>query len=377
VPVTLQAFSVSVTEPAIADLRRRLEATRWPDELPGLGWEYGIPVATVRDLCDYWHRDFDWDGFASRFNRFPQVIAQVGAERLHVIHARSASPEAVPVLLLHGWPGSVAEFLDVIAPLAQPGPDAFHVVVASLPGYGFGGPTTRVGINIQAVAKSLGEVMARLGYDKYLVQGGDWGAAVAAQMAAQSPANVTGIHLNLIRGGPADPDQPLAGLSEQDRQLVLATEEFRRVEMGYHALQSTKPQTLAYALMDSPAGLAAWILEKFHGWSDVGDDLVSVFSPDRLLDNISLYWLTGTIGSSMRLYKEASGSGLRNPPTVTVPTGYAAFPGERFRTPRPWAERFYPIVRWANMPKGGHFPAMQVPQLYVEEIRAFSSQLGR
>jgi pimeloyl-ACP methyl ester carboxylesterase len=374
VAVTIRPFTLEVSPSEIHDLRLRLARTRWPDELPGVGWDYGTPGEILRTVCDHWQREFDWSEFVGRFNQFAQLMIEIDEERMHVIHARSTTPGALPLLLLHGWPGSIAEFLDVIGPLSAAGADSFHVVAPSLPGYGFGGPTVRRGVDIPAIAASFIRLMASLGYEEYIVQGGDWGAAVAIQMAAQDPEHVLAIHVNLIMGAPEDPAKPMAGLGPEDRELVTAAQEFRRTEMGYHAQQSTKPQTLTYAMMDSPAGLAAWLLEKFYGWSDCDGDLMSAFSIDRLLDNISLYWLSGTIGSSMRLYKEATGTGLRNPPVITVPTGYAAFPGEKFRTPRPWAERSFPIRSWEIMPRGGHFPALQVPGLYVDAVRAFGAE---
>lgn len=376
---TLQPFEVAVSEQDIADLRARLLATRWPDQLPSTTWEYGADLDTVAELCGYWADGYDWDGFRARANAHPQVLTEIDGERIHAIHARSPEPDALPLIITHGWPGSVAELWEVIGPLSDPAAhggdpaDAFHVVAPSLPGYGFSGPTRQRGIDPAAIATRFDTLMGRLGYDRYIAQGGDWGSIVTSQLARLRPQRVAAIHINLmIVPAPTDPDA-LVGLTEAERRGIERGHKFRAEETGYQAIQGTKPQTVAYGLNDSPAGLAAWILEKFRTWSDCGGDLESVFNRDRLLDNLSVYWLTRTIGSSMRLYFETMDPGARRPSEpVTVPTGHAVYPGEVYHTPRAWAQRWYPIVHWTEMPRGGHFAAMEVPELFVDDLRNFA-----
>jgi epoxide hydrolase len=376
-----EPFRVEVPDDVVADLRDRLARTRWPDQLPDSGWQHGTDLAYLRELCDAWRTSFDWAAFAERFNRFPQWTGDVAGHHLHFFHVRSPEPDALPLLLSHGWPGSVAEFLDVLGPLSDPAAhggdrrDAFHVVAPSLPGYGFSGPTRQAGVDTAEIARCFDVLMLALGYRSYVAQGGDWGSMISTEVARQQPEHVAAIHLNLIMGGPPDRQNPLAGLTADEQAAVQAMRDFQRTETGYQAIQRTKPQTLAYGLNDSPAGLAAWIVEKFHTWTHGEGTPEDAVPRDRLLDNISVYWLTGTIGSSMRLYMESLGEGaaVRRQP-VTVPTGHAAFPGEIYRTPRSWAERHFPIRRWTVMPKGGHFAAMEVPDLFVDEIRAFFAE---
>jgi pimeloyl-ACP methyl ester carboxylesterase len=371
-------FRVTAPAEAVEDLRSRLARTRWPDQLPDAGWSQGAELGYVRSLCDYWREGFDWAGFEARFNAFPNFITEVDGQRLHFIYARSPEPHARPLILSHGWPGSVAEFLDVIGPLSDPRAhggdprDAFHVVAPSLPGYGFSGPTTREGWRACKIASAFDALMLRLGYDDYFAQGGDKGTLVTMWLAAANPERVKAIHLTLLPAPPPDPSRPHAGLEPFEIEGLERTAAFLRTETAYQQLQRTKPQTPAFALMDSPAGLAAWIMEKFRAWSDCAGDLDRAFSRDRLLDNISVYWLTGTIASSMRLYWEDQGPGRQEPlPDVTAPVGHAQFPAEIIFTPRAWAERVFNIARWTRMPSGGHFAAMEVPGLYVEEVRAF------
>jgi pimeloyl-ACP methyl ester carboxylesterase len=371
---TRTPFAVSVSEPAIADLRARLGRTRWPDQLPDAGWEYGTDLSVVAEICEYWRSDYDWRGFEARSNAFPQYIATVGGHRLHWIHARSPHPGAVPVLLLHGWPGSGAEYFDVIAPLVDSPAGAFDVIVPSLPGYGWSGPTVRRGVEIADIARCLLELMDGLGYGRFVVHGGDWGAIAGTYMAEIAPERVRGLHLSLILGPRPRGAKP-ADLDPEDVALAQAAEDFHHADAGYRAIQRTRPQTLAYALQDSPSGLAAWILDKFSAWSGGGDPRAR-FPVDRLIDNLSVYWLSNTIGSSMRLYREVAESNLTRRPRVTVPTSYAEFPDEPFRAPRAWAEACYPIQRWTRMPRGGHFPAMEVPDLLVGSLRATLRDTG-
>ena len=379
-----QPFSVTVTPEQIADLRQRLAATRWPDQLEGTGWDYGTDRSYLQELCRYWERDYDWDGFLARLNAFPQFLTEVDGQRLHYYDVPAERPDAPVMMLLHGWPGSVAELLDLIGPLTAPSrhgadaADAVHVVVPSLPGYGFSGVTTRRGVDLPTVADLLDELMKGLGHDSYLVHGGDWGAFLSLHLAARHADRVRAIHTTLLPFVPPPREDRDAGLTDRDRALLERRREFTEHGTGYQAIQSTKPQTLAYGLTDSPAGLAGWIVEKFHGWTDGGGAPDEAVPRDRMLDDISVYWLTGTIGSSMRLYYESIGPGRRGPfPSIEVPLGHASFPGEISSLPRAWAEQAYPVVHWTELPRGGHFPALEAPDLLVEDLRAFVRTVSR
>jgi pimeloyl-ACP methyl ester carboxylesterase len=374
-----QVFRFEVSAAQIADLRERLQRTRWPDQLAGSGWSYGTDGAYLRELCRYWQHDYDWAAFERRLNAQPQYLTEIDGQRLHYYHLRSPEPHARPLLLSHGWPGSIVEFLEVLAPLADPRAhggdpgDAFHLVVPSLPGFGFSGPTQRPGVNGRSIAATFNQLMLNLGYTRYFAQGGDWGSMITVMLGALHSEQVAAIHLNLLTAPPPDPANPTAGLNEEEIRGLQRNQAFVDNETGYQQIQRTKPQTLAYALSDSPSGLAGWIIEKFRGWSDCGGDIERSFSRAQLLDNINVYWLTGTINSSMRLYYEEVGpNGRREPlPKVAVPTGHALFPAEIRRTPRAWADARFNVQRWQTMPRGGHFAAMEEPGLFVDEVREF------
>ena len=376
----IRPFRCEVPDAVIADVKTRLARTRFPDQLPGAGWDYGAELSYVESLCAYWRDAFDWRAAEERFNRHPQFLTEIDGERVHFYHLRSPNPDAIPLIITHGFPGSVAELLDILGPPADPAAhggdacDAFHVVAPSIPGYGFSGPTRHKGFNIaKAAAVNVG-LMERLGYDRYIAQGGDYGSAISSTMAASHPDRVIALHLNFILGRPADPADPLAGLTDEERAEQEWKRDYDAHESGYQAIQGTKPQTLAYGLIDSPAGLAAWIVEKFKTWSDCGGDIERSFTKDQLLENIMLYWVTGTINSAMRLYYESIGPG-RGPaepwPYVATPTAHARFPAEIRPTPRLWAEQMYNIVRWTKMPAGGHFAAFEQPQPFLADLREF------
>lgn len=377
---SIEPFEVAVDDEAIADLRRRLERARWPDRLPDAGWEYGTERETLRSLCEYWRDEFDWAAFEDRCNEFDQFVTSIDGQRIHFYHVRSPEPDATPLLLSHGWPGSVAEFLDVLGPLTDPAArggdpgDAFHVVAPSLPGFGFSGPTDERGWDVPRMADAFATLMDRLGYDRFVAQGGDWGALIAALLGSNYPDRVSAIHTNMAFLSPSSLESPMELLDEAGRADYEATKAFRETETAYHEIQATKPQTLAYGLTDSPVGLAGWIVEKFRGWSDCDGDLESWFGRDRLLDNLSVYWLTGTINSSMRVYHETDVSAA-TPDAVDVPTGHARYPEEIHRTPRAWVEAVYDVVHWSEQPEGGHFAAMEVPDLFVEDLRAFGREI--
>ncbi|WP_440769369.1 epoxide hydrolase family protein [Natronorubrum sp. DTA28] len=373
---SIEPFELAVDRDAIDDLRTRLERARWPDQLPDAGWAYGTERETLRSLCAYWREAFDWSAFEERCNAFDQYTTVVDGQRIHCYHVRSPEPSATPLLLSHGWPGSVAEFFDVLGPLTDPAghggdpDDAFHVVAPSLPGFGFSGPTTEPGWDVPRMADAFATLMDRLGYDRFVAQGGDWGALITAILGANYPDRVDAIHTNMLFLTPSTLEQPMDLLDERGRADYEETKEFRETGTGYHEIQATKPQTLAYGLTDSPVGLAGWLTEKFRAWSDCDGDLESSFDRDRLLDNLSVYWLTGTIGSSMRVYYETDVASA-TPDSVDVPTGHARYPAEIHKTPRVWAEAVYDVAYWSEMPEGGHFAAMEVPELFVEDVRTF------
>lgn len=379
-PSEIEPFRCYVPDAAIADVKARLARTRFPDQLPDAGWDYGAELSYVESLCTYWRDVFDWRAAEARFNRHPQFLTEIDGERVHFYHLRSPNPDAIPLIITHGFPGSVAELLDILGPLADPAAyggdlrDAFHVVAPSIPGYGFSGPTRHKGFNIAKAAAINVGLMARLGYDRYFAQGGDFGSAISSVMAAFHPERVIALHLNFILGRPADRSDPLAGLTDEERAEQEWKRNYDAHESGYQAIQGTKPQTLAYGLTDSPAGLAAWIVEKFKTWSDCGDDIERSFTKDQLLENIMLYWVTGTINSAMRFYYESIGPG-RGPtepwPYVGTPTAHARFPAEIRPTPRLWAEQMYNIVRWTKMPAGGHFAAFEQPEPFLTDLREF------
>jgi microsomal epoxide hydrolase len=370
-------FTVAVPEATLTDLQERLARTRLPEQIPGAGWYYGSELGYVRDLVAYWRDAYDWRAQEARINAFDQFLTTIDGQRVHFVHQRSPEPDALPLLITHGWPGSVVEFLDVIGPLTDPRAhggdpaDAFHVVAPSIPGYAFSGPTTERGWSPRRVAGAWATLMAGLGYDRYGAQGGDWGSIITTQLALVDPAHLAGIHLNMVvAGGPpgGDPGE----LTEAEQQGLADMARYFETDSGYMQIQATKPQTLGYGLEDSPAGLAAWIVEKFRSWSDCGGDVESVFTRDQLLTNIMCYWCTGTAHSSARLYYENRvGDGWVAGQRVEVPTGAAIYPREIIRPPRRWAEASYNITHWREQPRGGHFAAMEQPGLYVEDVRDF------
>ncbi|GMU77355.1 MAG: microsomal epoxide hydrolase [Acidimicrobiia bacterium] len=372
-------FTVDVPQAVLDDLHERLARTRFPEQIPGAGWDYGTELAYLRELVAYWRDIFDWRAQEARLNAFDQFTATIDGANVHFIHQRSPEPGALPLVITHGWPGSVVEFLDVIGPLTDPRAhggdpaDAFHVVAPSIPGYAFSGPTVDRGWNPRRIAEAWATLMAGLGYDRYGAQGGDWGAIITTQLGLADPEHLAGIHLNMVVAGPP-PDGDPEPLSEADQQALADMAAYFETDSGYMQIQSTKPQTIGYALDDSPAGLAAWIVEKFRSWSDCDGDVESAFTRDALLANVMCYWCTGTAHSSARLYFEnrvAGAGGLGSGGRVEVPTGGAIFPREIIRPARRWAERSYHVTHWTEMPRGGHFAAMEQPDLLVDDVRAF------
>jgi microsomal epoxide hydrolase len=385
----IRPFRIDIPQADLDDLHRRLDATRWPEgEIPGTGWERGVPGAYLRELAAYWRERYDWRAAEAELNRYPQFITEIDGTDVHFLHVRSPQPDAMPLILTHGWPGSVAEFLDVIGPLTDPqahggrAQDAFHVVIPSIPGYGFSGPTAQQGWDVRRVARAWAQLMHRLGYDRYVAQGGDWGKVISLQLALADPEHVKGVHLNmLVTFPPPDDPKALAGLGEQDLAKLGHAAHFADDGLGWQRIQATRPHTLSYALTDSPVGQLAWITEKFKEWSGakVPEDALS---RDRLLTHVMIYWLTGTAGSSAQLYYESAhtmadfAATWGGPWPLTQPVAVAVFPLDATRPVRSFAERILPtLARWTEFDRGGHFAAMEQPALLVDDIRAFTRTL--
>jgi epoxide hydrolase len=371
----VQPFRVDVPEAELKDLRERLARTRWPEPATAPGWEQGVPLPYVRELCAYWADGYDWRRFEAELNALPQfrtLLDGGGADTvdMHLLHVRSRHPDALPLLLTHGWPGSIVEFLDVLGALTDPPDprDAFHVVAPSLPGYAFSGKPSTTGWGVERIAAAWAQLMARLGYDRYGAQGGDWGASITAALGTQAPEHLVGVHVTLpIVARPKDDDT----VPSETEQAALADRQvFEKTGTGYSRQQATRPQTLGYALLDSPAGQLAWIVEKFWAWTDCAGHPENVISRDRMLDNVMLYWLPGTGASSARLYWESYDRRRLDP--VPVPAGATVFPRELFRPPRRWVERRFTDLRyWSEPTAGGHFASMEQPEVFVDEVRAF------
>jgi pimeloyl-ACP methyl ester carboxylesterase len=375
----VRPFRIEVADEVLDDLRDRLGRTRWPDQIPGSGWGYGTDRAYLQDLCEHWRTTFDWRAQEERLNRWPHGLTDIDGQTIHLLHARSPEPDALPLVVTHGWPGSVTEFLDVVGPLSDPGShgadpaDAFHVVCPSLPGYGWSGPTTEPGWDVGRVAGAWKELMARLGYDRYGAQGGDWGAMVTSELALLDADHLAGIHLNMLIALPVEGVE----LDEQEQADVAAVMSFFETGTAYQQIQGKNPQTLGYGLTDSPAGLAGWIVEKFWAWTDHDGGLEDAVDRNALLTNLTVYWVTGTINSSIRLYCETQRSGRFGPAgrRVEVPTAAAVFPRELFKAPRGYAEAAYDLRRYTRFDRGGHFAALEEPDLLVEDVRTFFRDL--
>jgi pimeloyl-ACP methyl ester carboxylesterase len=376
----IQPFRIAASDAELDDLRRRLRATRWPEREAVDDWSQGIPLAYVQDVCAYWAEKYDWRAREARLNRFPQFRTELDGLGVHFVHVRSRHADALPLVVTHGWPGSIAEFQKVIEPLTDPtahggeARDAFHVVCPSLPGYGFSDKPARAGWNVDRIARAWAALMARLGYGRYVAQGGDWGAMVTTAVGLQDPAHCAAIHLNMPIAAP-DP-ATLGSLTEREQGALAGMQHYQEWDSGYSKQQSTRPQTLGYGLVDSPAGQAAWILEKFWSWTDCNGHPENALTRDELLDNVMLYWLPGTGASSARLYWESFRTPSLAP--VPVPTGCSLFPKEIVSPSRRWAEKRYSnIIYWNELERGGHFAAFEQPESYVRELRAcFRSRRG-
>lgn len=368
----VRPYTIAVPDEVLDDLQGRLRNTRWPDAEVVDDWTQGVPLAYVQDLCRYWADEYDWRARESLLNRFDQYITEIDGLDIHFIHVRSPHEHAMPLLLSHGWPGSVVEFHKVIEPLTNPtafggdAADAFHVVVPSLPGFGFSGKPTSTGWGVERIGAAFTQLMARLGYDRYVAQGGDWGSAITAVAGSIDPQHCAAIHLTLAMstrpsGDPKSPEE----LHALDRLSY-----YMQWDSGYSTQQKSRPQTVGYGLSDSPAGQLAWIVEKFWAWTDCDGDPENALSRDDMLDNIMLYWATGSATSSARIYWESFGRGTR--PRVEVPTGFAVYPKEIFPPVRAWVGEIYPNVQyWREYDKGGHFAAFEVPDTFVADLRDF------
>jgi microsomal epoxide hydrolase len=365
----VNAFEIHIADAEIDELRNRLAHLRWADLPLGDGWSAGIDARFLRELIAAW-RNFDWRAVERRINTFDNFLVEVDGQNIHMLHQRSAAATAVPLLLIHGWPGSFLEFIELVAPLTSSAEMAFHVVCPSIPGYGFSDKPAAPGMHVRRVAEIVVAAMEQLGYDRFYVQGGDWGSMIAAQIARQFPQRCLGLHLNMVAApSPKDLEDPLALVEADELPWLGQTEELWRTGMGYYAVQSTCPHTLAYALNDSPLGLAAWLGEKFMRWSDGGTARLGV-PLDALLAHLSLYWYTQTIGTAMRLYYETAQI-VPAGEYVSVPTGAAIFPAEIVKSPRAWAARMFNLVHWRQQERGGHFAALEVPELLAADIRRF------
>lgn len=367
----IEPYQIAVPQADLDDLRERLARTRFPEDETVDGWVQGVPLSRMKDLVAYWREGYDWRACEDLLNRHGQYRTTIDGLDVHFMHVRSRHENALPLVLTHGWPGSILEFLDVIEPLTDPeghggsANEAFHLIIPSLPGYGFSGRPAEAGWGVERIARAWAELVSRLGYDRFVAQGGDWGSAVTIQLGRLAPDGLLGIHLNMLSARPATLDE---ALDPDEVKAVEKLDHFQNLESAYARLQATRPQTLGYLLADAPAGQAAWIYEKFQRWSDCNGDPETIFSRDRMLDNITLYWLTNTGASSARLYFESMGS--FRPITVDLPVGLSIFPKEIIQAPRKWAESvFSNIVYWNELDRGGHFAAFEQPELFVNELR--------
>ena len=370
----IRSFRFDVPEEALDDLKHRLGAARWPDRETPDDWSQGVPLAYMKEVCDYWQNEYDWRRCEAALNALPQYMTEIDGLDFQLLHVRSPRDDALPLVMTHGWPGSVLEFMKVIGPLTDPeayggkGSDAFHVVCPTLPGFGFSGKPKAPGWTIQRISRTWGQLMAALGYDRYVAQGGDWGAAVTICMGLSETEHCGAIHTNMPLVRPTG--ALLDGLTDFEKNALAAGKYYWDWESGYSKEQSTRPQTVGYGLVDSPVGQAAWILEKFWAWSDCDGHPENALSRDELLDNVMMYWLTEAGASSARIYWESFSVLGEEPEKVNMPTGVSMFPKEIFRASKRWVEdRFTNLIHFNTLDKGGHFAAFEQPMLFVDELR--------
>lgn len=375
----IRPFHIAVGDDVLDDLKMRLRRTRWPEAELVDDWSQGAPLQWIQEVCGYWTETYDWRRREALLNRFAQFTTEIDGLGIHFLHVRSPHPEAMPLIITHGWPGSVVEFHKVIEPLINPtayggsAADAFHVVCPSLPGFGFSAKPATTGWGVDRIASTWAVLMDRLGYARYGAQGGDWGSAITTALGAQDGQHCAGIHITLAMSARPNVDgQPTL----EEARALKGIQYYADWDSGYSKQQSTRPQTLGYGLTDSPSGQAAWILEKFWAWTDCDGHPENILSRDELLDNVMLYWVTATAASSARLYWESFGPKRRTPHQVTIPCGVAVFPREIVPPVRRWMEASYTDIRhWREMPKGGHFAAFEQPELFVREVREFFRML--
>ena len=378
VPPPVRPFQLAIPQQRIDELHRRLDQVRWPERETVDDRSQGVPLAEMQELADYWRSGYDWRRCEDRLNGLGQFLVELGGLDIHFLHVRSPVEDALPLLITHGWPGSVIEFMAVIEPLTDPeryggkAEDAFHIVAPSLPGFGFSARPGSTGWGIERIARAWAELMQRLGYPHWVAQGGDWGAGVTSRIGEHAPAGCRGIHLNMPLAMP--PPEALSNPTEQDREALQRLKRFDEWESGYVRQQGTRPQTLGYGLLDSPVALAAWVYEKLQSWSDNSGSVQALLGRDAILDNIMLYWLPGTGASAARLYWERERH--MQPGTVNLPAGFSILPREHMRVPRSWVEPNMPnIIHWNELDKGGHFAAWEQPDLFVGELRQCFAKL--
>lgn len=366
-------FTINTPEAQLTDLRNRINNTRWAEEECVNDWSQGIPLTYVREIADYWANQYDWRKSEQYLNTFDHFQTNINDLDIHFIHQKSPHPDAYPLIITHGWPGSIVEFHKVIQPLVDPtkhggkAEDAFHVVCPSLPGYGFSGKPSQSGWGVEKIAETWDQLMVQLGYENYGAQGGDWGAAVTTQIG-RNIGHCDAIHINMPIGRPTS--ESLQDPTDEEKSALEGLTYYQEWDSGYSKQQSTRPQTLGYGLVDSPVGQMAWIIEKFWSWMDCDGHPENTLTRDELLDNVMLYWLTASGASSARLYWESFGS-FGGGDKVELPTGVASFPKEIIRSPRRWCEESYNITHWTTMPKGGHFGAFEQPELFINDLRIF------
>jgi epoxide hydrolase len=373
----IEPFRINISDPTLNDLRERLARARFPNDIRGSGWSYGTNLSYMKELVEYWLDAYDWREQEAMLNQMPQFLGDVDGRLVHFVHARSDDPDALPVVVTHGWPGSIMEFYKVVGPLTDPlgyggdERDAFHVICPSMTGYGWSDPWLEPGCDIKFVAQRQVALLEGLGYERYGVQGGDWGSLASAYMAILAPDKVCGLHLNMCPS-PSTDDAAEARARGVMPGRTSITRAYYYEQKGYAMIQSLKPDQLCYALNDSPLGLAAWIVQAFYMWGDIDGDIESRFTKDELITNLMIYWVTESMPSAIRLYRESLQSGRFGPPDeyVNAPTGVALFK-DVARPKREWAENTYNIVRWTEMPTGGHFAALEEPDLLIEDVRAF------
>jgi pimeloyl-ACP methyl ester carboxylesterase len=379
----IRPFRVDIPDEALTDLRNRVAATRWPDRETVTDQSQGVPLAKLQELVRYWGSDYDWRKAEATLNSLPQFKTEIDGLDIHFLHVRSPHPDALPLIMTHGWPGSVLELLKVIGPLTDPtahggrAEDAFHLVLPSMPGYGFSGKPRTSGWDPDHIARAWPELMARLGYQHYVSQGGDWGAVISDKMASQAPPGLIAIHINMPATVPqdvaralADGDPAPAGLTDAEKTAFDQLAKLYTKGSGYSAMMVTRPQTLGYGLADSPAGLAAWFYDKFADWTYTGGEPERELTKDEMLDDISLYWLTNTATSSAQLYWENNANNF-NAVDISLPAAVTVFPGEIYRAPRSWAESSYHnLIYFHEADKGGHFAAWEQPGVFAQEVRA-------